>query len=77
MAAVVTLPDGTTARVHGQIEPEELQAIKDALPVRCGAASSSPMPALAQRIHGRETYTCAREEGHEGLHYQAAAGRWS
>lgn len=35
---------------------------------QCKAESDIPMPALAQRIHGRANYRCGRDGGHEGPH---------
>lgn len=67
-----TTSDGTKVRVNGQISDERLDEItarvRAYVDSRCAAASPFVMPAIAQRIHGHETYTCGREEGHDGEH---------
>lgn len=44
------------------------QAAQRYLDSRCNAVSDVPMPKRAQRIHGRTTYRCGRDEGHDGPH---------
>lgn len=63
---------GKPVRVSGSISQEALDQMGDAaeklLADMCKALSDVPMPAIAQRIHGRETYWCGRPSGHDGLH---------
>jgi hypothetical protein len=67
-----TASDGTPVRVHGQIRQDVLDAItaqvRAIIDSRCDAESNVPMPAIAQRIHGHEHYTCGRVKGHDGPH---------
>lgn len=68
-----TASDGTRVRVNGgDIDQQTLddltEKVKAYIASRCKHASPYPMPEIAQRIHGRETYTCGREDGHTGGH---------
>lgn len=67
-----TTSDGTPVRVQGDIEQPLLDQLADAVrkhyDSRCHALSDVPMPELAQKLHGRETYWCDRDEGHEPPH---------
>ncbi|HET7327158.1 MAG TPA: hypothetical protein VFJ14_07700 [Nocardioidaceae bacterium] len=69
---IVTTPDGTKVRVQGDADPAALQSILDAVRAdearRCHAISAVPMPQIAQRIHGRETYWCGLYRDHDGPH---------
>lgn len=70
--------DGTLVRVQGALAQEDLDrlaaAVKTYEDTRCHALSDVPMPEIAQRIHGRETYWCGREQGHEPPHRWPAEG---
>jgi hypothetical protein len=37
----------------------------------CKAVSDFPMPAIAQKIHGRKAYWCRQPFGHDGPHGHA------
>ena len=67
-----TTSDGQPARVQGRISQERLDEIgawvRAYVDSRCAVDSDKPMPAIAQRMHGRENYSCGREAGHEGPH---------
>jgi len=72
----VTLPDGTIVRVQGDrpLTDEQLHQLQEIMTdVRarweneCHALSAVLMPEIARR-HGRETYWCSRELGHDGPH---------
>jgi hypothetical protein len=64
--------DGQPVRVQGDIDQKLLDQLATAVRKReenaCHALSDVPMPEIAQRIHGRETYWCGREKGHEPPH---------
>ena len=59
-------------RVNGSIDRETLEALAQqvaAIKAReCGHVGPIPMPAIAQRMHGRETYSCGLDKGHDGPH---------
>jgi hypothetical protein len=67
-----TTSSGEPVRVNGQISQERLDElagwVKSYVDSRCAVDSDKPMPAIAQRMHGRENYSCGRERGHEGPH---------
>lgn len=67
-----TTSDGQPVRVQGQISQKRLDEmaawVKGYVDSRCGVDSDKPMPAIAQRMHGRENYSCGRERGHDGPH---------
>lgn len=79
---LVELADGTRVRVRGpKPGPEEiaaLQEVADELQAHwatlCHDLSPFPMPEVAQRAHGRETYWCGRTAGHEPPHRWPADG---
>ena len=59
-------------RVNGSIDPETLEVLAQqvaAMKAReCGHVGPIPMPEIAQRMHGRETYLCGLDKGHDGPH---------
>lgn len=67
-----TTSDGQRVRVQGRISQERLDElgawVSEFVASRCAADSGAPMPAIAQRMHGRENYSCGRERGHHGPH---------
>lgn len=70
--------DGTLARVQGDIDQGSLDVmaafVRHLIDNMCKAVSDVPMPALAQKIHDRETYWCGRPSGHDGPHQWPAEG---
>lgn len=81
---IVHLADGSQVRVQGHLPTKEIEALAAAVRAdedkRCHAPSDLPMPEIAQRIHGRETYWCGLYRGHEGKHRWPESGRvaeWS
>lgn len=70
--------DGQPVRVNGDIDQETLDAlgrqVRAIVEASCRAESSVPMPAIAQKMHGRVGYTCGREKGHDGPHRWPADG---
>lgn len=64
--------DGTPVRVQGSIDPDLLDLltaqVRDYVDSRCHDVGPHLMPEMAQRIHGRATYWCDKERGHEGAH---------
>jgi len=69
---VVTLADGTQVRTQGHLPTDLVEALAAAMRAdqarRCHVPSAVPMPEIAQRIHGRETYQCGLYRGHDGKH---------
>lgn len=69
---IMTLTDGTRVRVNGDIEPDLLQQLADKVKAheasRCHNEGPYAIPEIAQRIHGRRTYRCDEERGHDGPH---------
>lgn len=67
-----TASDGTVVRVNGSLDQKTLDQmaawVRGYVDSRCHDASPFPMPAIAQKMHGRETYQCGREKGHDGEH---------
>lgn len=84
LCQIVTLADGTQIRVNGargapdlDLLQELADAVKAAEASRCHTAGPYPMPEIAQKIHGRKTYWCGRERGHDGPHRWPEDGtRW-
>jgi hypothetical protein len=70
--------DGQPVRVRGDIDQQTLDAlghkVRAIVEAQCRAESDVPMPAVAQRMHGREHYLCGREKGHEAPHRWPADG---
>ena len=69
---VRTLADGSQVRVNGSIDQarlEELAAkVRKHQESRCHHVGPHEMPEIAQKIHGRRTYWCDEDRGHEGPH---------
>lgn len=59
-------------RVNGPIGPEQVEAlaqvVAEIVARECGHVGPVLMPAIAQRMHGRETYICGLDKGHGGPH---------
>lgn len=73
---IETLPDGSQARIQGTLPRPVLEAIHAAVKAdqaaRCHALSDTPLPVIAQRLHGRTYHWCELYAGHTGPHLSAA-----
>ncbi|WP_161965092.1 hypothetical protein [Ornithinimicrobium cerasi] len=67
-----TLADGSTVRVNGSIDQDRLEElaakVRAHVDSRCHDVGPHEMPQIAQSIHGRRTYWCDEDRGHEGPH---------
>jgi len=76
----VTATDGTVMRVQGDLTQESIDALAALMhkivDKQCRHESPYPMPAVAQRLHGRRHYECGLDIGHEGLHAWSSNLRW-